>query len=96
MWTLALWIRKEVENVKWGLVDHTCRGVEDSGAKSNVGFDGLAQEVLEENISKRPRDCSCDILENGAVVFCSAPEKNLPEAKLKNFGLMALAEKISR
>jgi hypothetical protein len=37
--------------------------MEDSGADDNVDYDSPAQEVSEEkNVSKRPRDCSCDIL----------------------------------
>jgi hypothetical protein len=30
------------------------------------------------------------------AAFCPCPKKNLPEAKLKSFGLMVLAEEISR
>lgn len=35
------------------------------------------------------------ILAKDVTTFCPHP-KNLPEAKLKSFGLMALAEEISR
>ena len=47
------------------------------------------------NFSKWPRDCSCDILAKNVVTFCLYP-KILPEAKMKSFGVMVLAEKTSR
>jgi hypothetical protein len=40
------------------------------------------------NISKWPLDHSCDILSKNMAAFCPCP-KNLPEAKLKSFGLTA-------
>ena len=56
----------------------------------------LAQEVSEEkNFSMLPRDLSCDILVKKVATFCSCP-KNLPKAKMKRFGLIPLAEKISK
>lgn len=49
----------------------TSTNVEVSGAESNVDYDGPTQEVSEEkDISKCPRNCSCDIL-----------AKSLPKAK---------------
>ena len=40
-----------------------------------------------------PRDCSCDILVKEMPAFCPCP-KSLPEAKVKSFGLILLAEEI--
>lgn len=48
-----------------------------------------------KNISNCPRDHSCAILAKNMAAFCPYP-KNLPEAKLKSSGLMALAEVIVR
>ena len=42
-----------------------------------------------------PRHLSCDILVKNVVVFCPCL-KNLPEAKVKSFGLIPLAEEISK
>ena len=42
-----------------------------------------------------PRDCSCDILVKKVAAFCSCP-KSLFEAKMKSFGLILLAEEISK
>lgn len=48
------------------------------------------QEVSDgKNISKWPRDHSCEI--DNVDTFCPCP-KNPPEAKLKSFRLMSLAE----
>ena len=66
---------------------HTSRIRKDSGAKSNVVYDGAAQKVSEENISKWPGDDSWDILAQNVAAFRPCP-RNLPEAKLKSFGLM--------
>ena len=42
-----------------------------------------------------PRDCSCDILVKNVAAFHHCPE-SLPEAKVKSFGLILLAEEISK
>ena len=65
--------------------------MEDRRAEGDVENWGLAQEVSENNIG----DHSCDILATNVAAFCLCP-KNLPEAKLKSFGLLSLAEEISR
>jgi hypothetical protein len=76
-------------------MDHVGRKVEDSAAENSLNYDSLAQEVSEgKNISKWPKYHPCDFLAKHSAAFCSDP-KNLPEAKLKSFELMALAE-ISR
>ena len=75
---------------------HNIRNMECSGTESNEDHDSPAQDVSEKKrIRKFPRDCSCDILVKNVTTFCSCL-KNLPEAKLKTFGLIALAEEISR
>ena len=66
-----------------------------SGADRNVGCDSPAQEVSErKNISKWPREHSCDILAKSVAVLCPCL-KNPPEAKLKSLGFIGLAEEIS-
>lgn len=47
-----------------------------------------------KSIGKLPRDHSYDILTTNVADFCRL--KNLSGAKLKNYGLIALAEEISR
>ena len=42
-----------------------------------------------------PRDHSCDILVKKVAAFCPCP-KSLPEAKVKSFELIQLAEEISK
>jgi hypothetical protein len=55
---------------------------------------GLAQEVSEEkNSSKRTKEHSCNILAKNMAAFFPCL-KNMPEAKLKSFELMTLAEEI--
>jgi len=61
--------RKVVECFNWGL--NTSKSVEDSGALSNVDYDGPAQDVSEEkNISRWSKDHSCDILVKNVAAFC--------------------------
>ena len=64
---------------------HASRNMED--AESSVNYGAPAQEVSEKNIIQWCRDHSCDILSKNVIDFCPCP-KNLPEAKLKSFGLM--------
>ena len=74
----------------------TRRNMEGTYTENNEDYDTLAQEILEDkNISKWPRDHSCNILTMNVAAFCPCP-KHLPEAKLRKFELMSLAEKISR
>ena len=55
-----------------------------------------AQEVSEEkNINMWPRDHSCDILMKRVAAFCPCT-KSVPESKGKDFGLIPLAEEISK
>ena len=71
-------------------------GMEDRGPQSDLNCRRLTQEVSEEeNFSMLSRNCSCDILVKKVAAFCPCP-KNLPEAKVKNFGLIPLTEEISK
>lgn len=66
--------------------------MEGSDIGSNVDYDDLVQEVLDEkNICKWSKDCSCDSLSKNVVSFCPCRKKNMPEAKLKSFKLLMLA-----
>ena len=76
-------------------MNHTSKNMEHSGVESNVNYDNLVQEVLEENICQWPRDCLFDILVKNVAAFCLG-SRILSEAKLKSFGSMALVEEISR
>lgn len=77
-------------------MDYICRSTEEDDTQNNVDCDGLAQGVSEGNtISKCPRDHSCVILAKTVDAFLPCPN-NLPEPRLKSFGLMALEEEISR
>jgi hypothetical protein len=77
----GLWIWKEVECFKWGLMDHLSRNTEDMVLKVISIVGGPAQEVSEEeNISIWPRDSFCGILVKSVAAFCPSL-KSLPEAK---------------
>ena len=65
----------------------------DSGTQCDLM--NLTQEVSEKNFSMLPRDHSCEILVINVAAFCPCL-KSLPEAKVKSFGLIPLAEKISK
>ena len=76
-------------------MSHSTRSLKYNTAESNVDCQCLAQKVLERNnFSNWARDHSSGILAKNMSNFFSCP-KNLPEAKLKNFGLITLAEEIS-
>lgn len=76
---------------------HTSKSMGDRGAKSDLNCGGLfTQDVSEEkNLSMLPRDCSCDILMKKVAAFYPC-QGNMPEGKEKNFGLIPLAEEISK
>ena len=96
IYTLGPWIKKAVECSKYCLMGYTSRNLEDSGAKCYLySRQELHQEVSEEmNFSVLPRDHSYTLVKNVAD-FCPCL-KSLPEAKVKNFGLVLLAEDISK
>lgn len=51
IWTLGLWIRKEVECFKWGLMSHTHRIIKDN-AESNLNDGDPGQELSEWGIQE--------------------------------------------
>lgn len=51
MWTLGLWIRKEVERFKWSLMGHTSRIIKDN-AESNLNDGGSGEGVSEWGIQE--------------------------------------------
>lgn len=53
---------------------------------------GFQRETIFANWAK---DLSCDSLARNMATICLCP-KNLPEAKLKSFGLISLVEEIPR
>lgn len=73
---------------------HPSKNIEES-AKVGLNYKVPAQVSEEKIISKCPRDHSCDVLAKNVAAFCPFP-KNLLEAKLKSFRLMALTERILR
>ena len=94
---MGLLTRKEVEILKCCLMGHPSRSIEDRGTKcESMNYVELAQEYSEgKNFSVLPRNHSCDILVKEMTAFCPCP-KSLPEGNMKNFGLIPLAEEISK
>ena len=81
--------------LKSSLMSHTTRNMEGS-RECNLNCSSLVQEALEvRNISKWPDTILVRFLSNHMDVS-TVVLKNLPETKLKNFGLMTLGKKISR
>jgi hypothetical protein len=39
IWILEFWTRKATEQLKHGLMDHTCRNMEDNRAESSEDYD---------------------------------------------------------
>lgn len=75
---------------------HATRSREDSGAKCDLNCRGLAHKASEEkNISLLTKDFCGNILVKN-VVSLFLVQNNLPEAKMKSYGLTVLARKISR
>lgn len=89
---MGLW--KAVEHVKWGLMGHLNRNMEDIGVNGDLNSVGLAQEASAEKFSMFPRDCFLYILMRTVAMFCHGM-KILPEAKVKRFIEIALREEIS-
>ena len=71
---------KTVESLKYYLMGHTSRSMEDSGAKSYLNCWRLTEKILENKFSILPRDCYCDILVKKVACL-----KSLPEAKVNIF-----------
>ena len=76
MW--RIWItrvEKLLNILRGGLLGPLIRNIDDSDVESNVDCDGQTQEVSEDkNISKWPRNGSCDILKNNVAAFCLCPK----------------------
>jgi hypothetical protein len=93
----GLWIRKAAECFKWDLMRCPARN-KDSGAECDLNSGDLAQD--EKNFNVWPKDYSrifrgLDNLVKNLIAFCPC-SKRLPETKLKSFGLIPLAEEISK
>ena len=58
-----------------------------------MNYEGLDQELSEENFNLLPRDHSCDSLVKNVAAFCPCL-KSLPEAKVKRFILIALTKEV--
>ena len=84
-----------MECFKCCLMGHISRLMKDNGADNDLKCQELAQEVLEKNFSMLLTIHSCDILAKEVVAFCPCP-KSLPEAKVKSFPLILLAEEFSK
>ena len=70
--------------------------MEDNGINGNVDCESPSQEILEgKNISKQPKCHFYDIRQRMWLLIVLVL-KNLPEAKVRTFRLMGLAEEISR
>ena len=71
MWIWGLWVWKAVVSLKWGLVGHPCRNMEDFVAESNLNCADLVQEVsVEKNFSMWHKDYFCGILVGNGAAFC--------------------------
>ena len=73
-------------------MNHLSKRTGNSGTKGDLS---LTQVSKKKNIRMSLRDCCCDSLVKNMAIFCSSKE-NLPEAKLKSYGLTALEEDISK
>lgn len=77
---------------------HSSRNMEESSADNDLNYVCPAQDAAEGNninMNSWTTDHSCHLLATNVSTFSSCP-KNLLEAKLKSFRLMALVEEISR
>lgn len=69
--------------------------MEVNGAESDLNCRDPVQGISEKNFSTWPKDSSCDILAKNMTALCSCL-KNLLEAKVKSFVLIAFAKEISK
>ena len=76
------------------LMGHNSRNMKDSVADCDL-MHCRDQGVSEEKVDMWHRDWSCSILMKNVAVLGPCP-KNLPEAKVKSFGLIPLEEEISK
>ena len=85
-----------MECYKCGLVGPLSRNMEDNSTEGYLNCSSLALEVsMEKNFTMLCRDHSCDIFMKNMAAFCPCP-KNLPEAKVKRFGLIVLTRETSK
>lgn len=84
-------IRKTVECFKYCLMGHTSTSMEDSSVERDLMNCGGLLKRLHGRILVC---CLSNILVKKVAVFCPCL-KSLPEAKVKTFGLIPLAEDIS-
>ena len=71
-------------------MDNHNRNIEDSGTEGDLTVGAWFKGI---KASMWPRDQSCDSSVRNVTAFCPCPNV-LPEAKLMNFGLIMLTEKI--
>ena len=77
-------------------MDHPSRSMEDRGSEIDLNCRTQVKKFQRKiMISLWLKDHSCGILVNNVAAFCLCPNI-VPEAKLRSFGLIVLAEKISR
>jgi hypothetical protein len=85
------------EHCKLGLKGHSRRSLEGNSAKNNGDYRDPAKKSCQRGtiLATGLRYPACDILVKNVAAFCLCP-KNLPEAKLRSFGLIFLADVILR
>ena len=88
IWTYVLWVMRAVECFKHCLMGHISRSMEYRGAKSYLNCWELTQEVQRILVSS-------DILVKKVATFALVQRVCL-RLKAKSFGLIVLAEEISK
>ena len=81
--------------IKWDLIRHPSRNMEDFVAGSDLNCIDLAQEISKENFRMWHKYCFCGILVTNVATFCPCL-KSLPEAKVKRLGLVPLTKEASK
>ena len=98
MWILSLWSWTALKcfKIKWILMVYPGRNMEHFVAGSNLNCAVLVQEVSEErNFSMWHKDCFWSILVNNVAEFFFV-WRNLPEANIKRFMIIALTKEVSK
>ena len=91
--TLGLWTRRADERFNWGLIGHTSRNMTDSVLKAIQIMTARLKRVQGRRL------LVTDLTTMNVIIWLLSAfvqKKNLPEAKLKSFGLKTLTEEISR
>lgn len=73
---------------------HSSRNRKDNGTEHNVDYKEAWEISEEKNISKWPRDHSCNILVRNMTVFYVLFQKKSADAKLKSFRFTVSAEEL--